>query len=185
VQRNRFAGSRISENIQAQSMYFDTITRHWSFIKGEHKSFSDSSYKLAIFDTLIDSTLSASPNQMVVRIKSVDQMSYWELKHVMELAQKRGEKISRYQADLNFKIALPFMNFIVMLLGFAIIARAGKKGSTIAFGIGLILVFSYWVLSQFILSLGKNETLNPMVSAWACNIFFLIIGLFLYRRASQ
>lgn len=185
VQRTRFSTNAILENTIAESMAHDSLKKTWHFIKGQRKSFGDSSYSQVAFDTLTDSVLGANPNQMVARIKSVDYMSYWELKNTMELARKRGEKISRYQADLYFKVALPFMNFIVMFIGLSIIARVGKKGINISFGIGLGLVFTYWIMSQFMLSLGKNETMNPMLAAWAGNIIFLCVGLFLYRKASR
>jgi hypothetical protein len=34
-------------------------------------------------------------------------MSYWELRKFMENAKKRGEKVEKYQGELEFKIALP------------------------------------------------------------------------------
>ncbi|MBD3316411.1 MAG: LptF/LptG family permease, partial [Chitinivibrionales bacterium] len=110
---------------------------------------------------------------------------YWELNQAIEKARKRGEPTQKYQADLDFKIALPFMNMIVILLGISITARAGRKGTAGLFGIGLLLCFSYWVLARFGLAMGQNGKLPPMAAAWLGNILYLTIGLFLYRKAAR
>jgi len=184
VRREHFESNRITERIQAEQLLF-LGDRKWCFVNGNIKSFENNSFRMSTFDTLADSILTANPQEMVARIKSIDAMSYWELKNLLEKAKMRGEKTSIYQADLDFKIALPFMNFIVILMGISITARSGRKGATVSFGVGLILVFTFWILSQFVLALGKNGTLHPMAAAWAGNVLFFIIGVFLYQRASR
>ena len=184
VRREKFSKNKIIERIEAEKLLYNG-NRKWSFINGQIKTFKNISFSMTTFDTLADIILTATPEEMVARIKSIDCMSYWELKNLLEKAKGRGEKISIYQADLHFKIALPFMNFIVILIGLSITARAGRRGGTVSFGIGLGLVFTYWILSQFILALGKNETISPALAAWAGNIFFFIIGSILYQRASR
>lgn len=184
VRREKFFKNKIIERIEAEKLFYNG-NRKWSFINGQIKTFKNISFSMTTFDTLADIILTATPEEMVARIKSIDCMSYWELKNLLEKAKGRGEKISIYQADLHFKIALPFMNFIVILIGLSITARAGRRGGTVSFGIGLGLVFTYWILSQFILALGKNETISPALAAWAGNIFFFIIGSILYQRASR
>ena len=184
VRREKFSKNKIIERIEAEKLLYNG-NRKWSFINGQIKTFKNISFSMTTFDTLADIILTATPEEMVARIKSIDCMSYWELKNLLQKAKGRGEKISIYQADLHFKIALPFMNFIVILIGLSITARAGRRGGTVSFGIGLGLVFTYWILSQFILALGKNETISPALAAWAGNIFFFIIGSILYQRASR
>lgn len=184
VRREKFAENKIIERVEAENLVYNG-DRKWSFLNGHIKSFKNISFNMTSFDTLTDSILKATPEEMVARIKSIDAMSYWELKDLLEKAKMRGEKTSIYQADLQFKIALPFVNFIVILLGLSITARSRRRGGAVSFGIGLGLVFTFWILSQFILALGKNETLPPEVAAWAGNAIFFIIGLVLYQRASR
>jgi LPS export ABC transporter permease LptG len=184
VRRDKFKSNKIVENISAEYLTY-TSGDKWLFINGEKKSFQNGIYKSVKFDTLPDAIIDVSPQEMVVPIKSIENMSYWELKDLLEKVKKRGENVFVYQADLHFKIALSFLSFIVMLLGLSVTARVGRKGGTASFGIGLLLVFSFWILSQLILALGKNGTIDPVLAAWAGNILYLVIGLFLYRRASQ
>jgi len=98
-------------------------------------------------------------------------MSYWELQSFVEKSRRRGEDVSKWRAQLDFKIALPFSILIVILLGISISARVGRKGGAVLFGIGLMLCFSYWIISQFAIAFAQNGQLPPLVghgSATCC-----------------
>jgi lipopolysaccharide export system permease protein len=122
---------------------------------------------------------------MVAQIHSPEEMSYWELAGYVDKARRRGEDVSKWNAQLDFKIALPMMNFIVILLGISISARAGRKGGAVLFGIGLLLIFAYWIISQFAIAFAQDGQLPPLVGAWFGNLLFLAIALPLYGRASR
>ncbi|MBD3392131.1 MAG: LptF/LptG family permease [Chitinivibrionales bacterium] len=183
VWRETFRGNRIVERIQADKLLYEDGT--WFFVSGQKRSFGADTSSMAAFDTLVDTVLTATPQEMVTRIKSVEEMSYWELRDAIEKAKRRGEKAHKYESDLHFKIALPFMNFIVILLGLSVTARAGRKGGAVMFGIGLIIVFSYWILARLGLALGQDDRLPPLLAAWGGNIIFFVLGLFLYRQAAR
>jgi lipopolysaccharide export system permease protein len=183
VSRDQLRGNRVIKRIQAEKMVYDSTG--WTFINGKIRDFSDSIQTVKNFDTLKDTILTSSPVQMVARIKSIDEMSYWELKAFMEASKKRGENVQKYNGDLEFKIALPLMNFIVILLGISITARAGRKGGAMLFGIGLAMCLSYWIISRFAIAFAQNGHYPTIVGAWFGNILFLLIGLILYRKAAQ
>jgi len=183
VWQETFEENRILRRIQAKSLkYIDSV---WYFIDGSTRLFNGDTVSSFQFDTLQDSILSASPEEMVVRIKSKEEMSYWELKSFIDKVRKRGEKVSQYTAELYFKIALPVMNFIVILLGISIAARMKKKGGAVFLGVGLFMTFAYWIIARFALAFAQNDQLPPIIGAWFGNILFFIIGLILFRKASH
>ena len=96
-----FTNNRIIKRIQAEKMIFDSTG--WRFVNGKIRDFSDSLPTIITFDTLRDSVLTAAPAEMVARIKDKAEMSYWELNKFMENAKKRGEKVEKYQGELEFK----------------------------------------------------------------------------------
>ncbi len=181
VSRETFRKNRITERINAESMVYDSSG--WRFINGTVRAFDDSGMTLRRFDTLFDSVLRAEPVEMVARIKSKEEMSYWELRGFIEAARRRGEKVQKYMGELDFKVALPVMNFIVILLGIAITARIGRKGSAVQFGIGLALVFSFWIISRLAIVFAQNGNFSTLLGAWIGNIIFFIIGTILYVKA--
>lgn len=183
INRDIFDNNRITQRIQAQEMIYDSTG--WIFVKGVVRNFTDSSTEILNFDTLKDTILSIAPVQMVKRIKHKSEMSYWELRNHIDAAKKRGEKVNQLLGELEFKIALPFMNFIVILLGIAITARTGRKGGAVMFGIGLACVFSYWIISRFCLVFAQNGHMPTLLGAWMGNIIFFVLGVTLYTKTSR
>jgi lipopolysaccharide export system permease protein len=183
VWRETFDTSSIRERIQAESMIHDSTG--WRFVRGTVRKFDAEGALSEPFDTLRDAVLKAEPIDMVARIKAIEEMSYWELKEFIETAQRRGEQVRQYLGELEFKIALPFMNFIVILLGVAITARAGRKGIAVLFGIGIGIAFAFYLLSRFAIVFAQNGYLPTMVGAWIGNAIFFALGTVLYGKASR
>jgi lipopolysaccharide export system permease protein len=183
VWREIFDTSSLKERIQAETMLYDSTG--WRFVHGTVRRFNADGASTSVFDTLRDSVLKAPPEIMVARIKSIEEMSYWELRSYIDATKRRGEQVRKYMGELEFKIALPLMNFIVILLGIAITARAGRKGSAVLFGIGLLMVFAYWLISRFAIVFAQNGSLPTWIGAWIGNTIFFILGLILYRKASR
>jgi lipopolysaccharide export system permease protein len=183
IWRESFDTSSITERIQAESMVYDSTG--WRFVRGMIRNFGPEGAVTVPFDTLRDTILKAEPIDMVAHIKSIEEMSYWELQGYIDAAQRRGEEVRKYMGELEFKIALPFMNFIVILLGIAVTARAGRKGSAVLFGIGLMMTFAYWLISRFAIVFAQNGHFPTLLGAWIGNAIFLVLGLALYRKASR
>jgi lipopolysaccharide export system permease protein len=176
-------GASVTQRVSAESADFKN--NRWIFKKGVSRIFRGDSVVASTFDTLGDTILNTRPQDMVAQIRSPEEMSYWELSDYVDKTRRRGEDVSKWRAQLDFKIALPLMNFIVILLGVSISARAGRKGGAVLFGIGLLLIFAYWIISQFAISFAQNGQLPPLVGAWFGNLLFLGIALPLYGRASR
>jgi lipopolysaccharide export system permease protein len=183
IVRQKVIANRIVERTQAEKMIY--TEGKWSFVAGTVRTFNQDSSIITRFDTLAEPRLTVAPEDMIKRIRSIEEMGYWELKDAIEKSRMRGEKVEKYLSDLYFKTALPFMNFIVILLGVSITVRAGRKGGAALFGLGLLITFSYWVMSRVGLAFGQDGRLDPMVAAWGGNVLFFFLGLILYRRASQ
>lgn len=183
VWRETFDGPIIISRITADAADY----RHgrWLFLNGTRRTFRRDSVSVLTFDTLVDTILLARPQDMVAQIRSPEEMSYWELQSFVDKARRRGEDVSKWRAQLDFKIALPFSICIVILLGISISARAGRKGGAVLFGIGLMLCFSYWIISQFAIAFAQNGQMPALFGAWFGNLLFLAIALPLFRKASQ
>ncbi len=181
--RYRFGEGTLLETTEIKKLIYQDST--WIMLDGIKRDFSSEEYQSHIFYREYDEYITDTPHEMVQGVAHVEEISYNELKSLMVKAKQRGEDVSRYEADLNFKFALPLMNFIVILIGVAVTARSDKRGGAVYFGAGLLLVLIYWVSSQFFLVFGRSGQIHPMVAAWCGTVIFLIIGLLLYRKASQ
>lgn len=185
VVRYRFdASGRLTEVLEARDMRFQG--REWVMYDGKVRQFEpNGSVTFREFEREVATELAVTPEMMVAKVPSVDQLSYSQLKDFMEKEARQGKDISKYEAQLYFKIALAMMNFVVVLIGVAVTARSDSRGGAVHFGKGIGIVFVYLIASQLFLIFGQNGYLHPLVAAWAVTLFFFVLGLFLYRRSSR
>jgi lipopolysaccharide export system permease protein len=182
VRRYKFTQSGITERIDAAEAEFDGT--QWTFINGQVRTFSDGAMNSENFSSRTDEILNQVPMEIVKRIKFKWEMSYWELANHIEAGKRRGENVRKLTAELDFKIAQPFMNFIVILFGLSLAARTGRRGGATLFGVGLLLSFLFWILSRFMLVFAQNGYVPALVGAWLGNVIFFVLGLILYRKAA-
>jgi len=183
IMRYRFGSGTLLETTEMKKLVYEDST--WVMIDGIQRDFTGEEYRSNRFYREYDPYITDTPYEMVRTVGMVEEISYNELKMIMAKASQRGEDTSRYEADLSFKFALPLMNFIVILIGVAVTARSDKRGGAVHFGAGLLFVLVYWMVSQFFLVFGRSGQLHPQIAAWSGTVMFLIIGLLLYRKASQ
>jgi len=186
VVKYSFENYRIKSVTTADVLDYDIEKSRWVIPEGKEKILQkDGNIVVNELSQAVLADLVQKPVDMLKPIRKVEQMSYSELKKGIENAKQRGEKTQKYLADSNFKFSLPLMNVVVVLVGIAATARSTKRGGAVHFGAGLVFVFTYWVIAQFLIVLGRNESVNPIVAAWSATIIFLAFGFLLYTKASK
>jgi len=111
-------------------------------------------------------------------VKKSEEMNLLELLEYIKNIENEGYDASVYKVDLYAKLALPFVCFVMCLVGTGVGGRGKIKESlavSICYGIGI--VFFYWIFYSFCLSLGYGEMLPPFVAAWTANFILLCFGL--------
>jgi lipopolysaccharide export LptBFGC system permease protein LptF len=83
--------------------------------------------------------------------------------------------------DLQAKLTLPLLSFIVTLLAIPIAFRARSGGSVVAsLGVSLTLAFAYYIVISLGISLGHAGKLPPYIAAWLPNLFFVALAGYLW-----
>ncbi len=106
------------------------------------------------------------------------ELNYWELK---KLSSKRPEEI-KLKVDYHFKIAFSFTSIIMILFGIGLSIKKPRTNYTTGIGLGIIVIFLYYLGIKFGQSLGYSKTLPPFLSVWVINLIFLTIGAWLFSR---
>lgn len=122
-----------------------------------------------------------TPNDFLEVRREPEELSYLELRErIDELAQK-GIDASSYLVDLNMKLAVPFTTLVLACVAIPLAGRVQRHPSVAAIvGLGLVVGFAYWVTLALTNSLGEGNVLPPVVSAWAANVIFLLLGTALF-----
>lgn len=123
------------------------------------------------------------PDDFKIIQKDAEKMGFFELRRYVNKIQLEGYDVSRYLVDLNGKLAAPFVCLILVLIGISFSVRSERSGGVwLSIAIGICIGFSYWIVHAFSMSLGRSGTLPVFVAAWASNIIFICLAVFLFSR---
>jgi lipopolysaccharide export system permease protein len=176
-------GSQIIERIDAARAEWDGA--HWTLIDGNRRVFEGDREVVTPFERLTARDLKVSPKSFYRdRIRQED-MNIRQLQEHAELIELSGGDPTTALVDIQFSLAFPMVNLIVVLIG--IVLASGPRKTTVAGGFGqtLLVSFGFYLFMSFGKSFGHNGTVSPVVSAWSGNLVFLIIFFIMFLRARR
>jgi lipopolysaccharide export system permease protein len=132
----------------------------------------------------MDMELDFLPDDLKRIVRKTNEMGFRQLRHYIKQLDRDGYATVKYQVDMFAKTARPFACIITCLLGMGIaINRRLGEGLALGVAAGFAMVFIYWILYGFCLSLGHGGVLPPLVAAWFANLLFLGLSLLILLYA--
>jgi lipopolysaccharide export system permease protein len=118
------------------------------------------------------------PEDLMRVFKKSDEMNIAELFTYIREVESEGYDATTFRVDFHARFAYPVISIIVCMLATGIaVKRKSREGPSVSVGFGAALMFLYWVLHSFCLSLGYGGLLPPIISAWISNIIFSCYGV--------
>jgi len=111
--------------------------------------------------------------------KAPDQMNYRELRRYVLDLEQRGYDTRELRVGLYRKIAIPSVPIVMVLIGLPFAMRVERRGPVFALGVSIVLVFVYFGVLQAFGKMGEVALLPPLMAAWAPNLLFSGLGLYL------
>jgi lipopolysaccharide export system permease protein len=119
------------------------------------------------------------PEDLKRVFKKTEEMNVAELFSYIREIKAEGYDATTFQVELHARFAYPVLSIIVCIIGIGIaVKRKGREGPSFSIALGVLMVFLYWVLHSFCLSLGYGGLLPPFVAAWISNIIFSCYAVF-------
>jgi lipopolysaccharide export system permease protein len=113
------------------------------------------------------------PEDLMRVFKRSDEMNIAELFTYIREVESEGYDATAFRVDFHARFAYPVITIIVCIMATGIaVKRKSREGPSVSIGFGAALVFLYWVLHSFCLSLGYGGLIPPIISAWISNIIF-------------
>lgn len=138
-----------------------------------------------VFTEVLDFPLNQVPADFIHQGTDLSFMNSKELKEHIEHLQGASKKlVKKLSVDLHYKIAFPFVSFIVILIGAPLAMKTGRGGTVMGIGTSFALVFLYYGIASTCLALGKGDYLPPVFAAWFGNLLFAVVGLYLIKNTS-
>ena len=129
--------------------------------------------------------LTDNPSDIVREQRKPEEMGYRELYNLVKRIEESGGDATRYRVGLSMKLAFPFTNLVVILIGSPLSARLRRGGIAIGVGLGLSITFIYYGFIRVGQTLGDHAILPPFVAAWLGNIVFTVCGIVLILRTEK
>ena len=160
----------------------------WEFKEGKILTLTPSgSTTSADFDRYLY-PLSPAPLRIARLPKDANNMTVSEAIEAERLLSDAGDRkeARRLRVRIQEKFTVPMACLVFGLIGSSLGAKPNSRTSrSQGFGISVVLIFVYYVLSFSFSSLGVKGTLAPLIAAWAPVLISLTGGGFLLRQASR
>ncbi|MFN2461934.1 MAG: LptF/LptG family permease [Candidatus Velthaea sp.] len=171
--------------IVAKRARYDAPT--WTFIDATTRTFSPDGSTTTTNDPTLTIDIGERPSQIAKHATTEDpeQLSRADINAALVSGQLSPQQVRTYAATYQAKLARPFAAFVFTLIAVPFGLRPARGGGAgLGFGVAVAIVFIYYVISTVFLTLGETATWFAGIAAWAPNLLFTLIGLFLLRRAS-
>lgn len=183
-----FSQAGLSQVVSAESATWDVQNNVWTFYNGTiYVVAPDGSFRnIVTFETQA-LQLPRTPLDLASRTKNDTEMNIAEATQQLELVRQSGDekKIRRWQIRIQQKYALPFVCVVFGLVGSSIGVLPQRTSRATSFGISIVIIFGYYLLSFITNAMGEVGLVSPFAAAWIPTFLGLAIGLYLLLRASR
>ncbi len=178
----------IEQTLKAKKGEFDQNNNLWIFYDGRLTITQDDGTVSFINFNRYQYPLGEGPRELAKVPSDANDMTLKQALKAEALYQKSGntKESRRMRVRIQEKFTLPAACLVFGLIGSAFGVRSFSRSSkSQGFGLSVLLIFGYYVLSFFSSSLGVKGIINPFMAAWAPVFISISVALWLIRRVSK
>tara|TARA_Y100001968_G_scaffold326574_1_gene369893 strand:+ start:61 stop:1257 length:1197 start_codon:yes stop_codon:yes gene_type:complete len=183
-----FSRIGIEQILKAEKGEFDQNKNLWIFYDGRLTITQDTGEISFVNFSEYKYPLGEGPRELAKVPSDANDMTVKQAIKAESLYRKAGnsKEARRMRVRIQEKFTLPAACIVFGLIGSSFGVRSSSKSSkSQGFGLSVLMIFGYYILSFFSSSLGVKGTLNPVLAAWAPVILSIYFSIFLLRRASR
>ena len=173
--------------LSAETASFDKDNGGWIFNNGKIVYFSDNDQTSIINFEQYFYPLGNGPLQISEIAKDANDMTVAEAVAAKNIYENSGnlKEARKMKVRIQEKFTLPCACIVFGLIGSSLGSKSNLRSSkSQGFGLSVVLILIYYVISFVFSSFGVKGILIPFISAWSPIIISMFGGLFLLRRAS-
>lgn len=178
-----FSGETLVRRVDARRGTWDG--KKWVFTVGYVRTFGPDGEIAERFNVKSFPEIKEMPEDFAKDEKTTEEMNILQYVRYIKRVGQSGGVTRKLNVALQTKIAFPFANLIVVLIGTALAGALNRGGIAIGSGLALSISFLYYGFIRAGEALGNSGSLPAPIAAWIGNAFFLILGLALLRRAQR
>ncbi|WP_013324943.1 LptF/LptG family permease [Gloeothece verrucosa] len=178
----------VNQIVTSQSAIWNVDQNSWDFYNGTiYLIAPDGSYRNIVRFEHQQLDLPRAPLDIAKRKQNPADMSIAEAKEYLKIVKlsKNDQRARKVEVRIQEKYALPFVCIVFGLIGSAIGLKPQNTNKATSFGVCIVLIFSYYLLSFITSSMGIWGIVTPTVSAWLPNILGLLAAMSLLVQTAK
>ena len=182
---NQLSGKSLIYNLRAESIQWDTAKRKWNLINVTERRISPMKESITQMPSRpID--LHLTPNDLRRDAYVKDNLTTPELNALITAEELRGsEGINTLKVERYRRTATPFSVLLLTVIGAIVAGRKTRGGSGFHLAVGIIIAVTFILFERFSSVFSVKGNLHPLIAAWIPNVLFLLVGIYLYRKAPK
>ncbi len=110
-----------------------------------------------------------------------EEMNFQKLWQLSRKLKQEGYDATGYEVDMHTRLSAPFACIITAFLGIPFALRGSKRtGLALGVVVSVSIGIAYYFTNAILIAFGYSSVLPPVVAAWAANILFFLLGLYLF-----
>jgi lipopolysaccharide export system permease protein len=182
-----FSREDFQQILRANTARFDKKNSSWIFSEGSIVSISPSGQTTNVQFKEYTYPFVEGPLELAKVPKDATEMTLKQALKAEEIYKKTGnlKEIRRIQVRIQEKFTLPCACLVFGLIGSSLGSKSNLRSSkSQGFGLSVILILIYYVMSFVFSSFGIKGLLTPILAAWLPVLISLGGGVYLLRKSS-
>ena len=182
-----FSRQDIQQILKAKSAVFDKENSSWIFSDGSIVSIDQGGQTTNIQFEKYRYPFVEGPLDLARVPKDATEMSLKQALEAERIYKETGnlKEIRRIQVRIQEKFTLPFACLVFGLIGSSLGSKSNLRSSkSQGFGLSVILILVYYVMSFVFSSFGVKGLLSPIIATWLPVLISMGGGIYFLRKAS-
>ncbi len=183
-----FSRQDFQQVLKAKTAKFDSKNSSWIFSEGNIISIDPSGQTTNIQFKEYTYPFVEGPLELAKVPKDATEMTLKQALNAEKIYKKTGnlKEIRRIQVRIQEKFTLPFACLVFGLIGSSLGSKSNIRSSkSQGFGLSVILILIYYVMSFVFSSFGVKGILPPIFAAWLPVLVSLGGGIYFLRKSSS
>ncbi|MEL6814505.1 MAG: LptF/LptG family permease [Cyanobacteria bacterium J06598_3] len=178
----------LKQIVSADEAKWDFKRNLWEFSNGTIYAVSpNGSFRQIIRFEKQDLQLPRTPLDLANRTKKDEEMNIAEAKEYLAILRQTGDEkaVRKLEVSIQNKYSVPFACVVFGLVGSAVGIRPQRTGKATSFGVSIVIIFGYYLLSFITAAMGEAGVISPLIAGWLPLSLGLGSGLVLLVQVSR
>ncbi len=183
-----FTKIKYTQILRAKKALWNNTKGSWKFVDGNIHTISPNGASTSVDFKTYNYPLDSGPKNIAELPQDSNNMTLSDALKAQRLYELSGnvKEARRMKVRIQEKFTLPMACLVFSLIGSTLGIKPNIRTSqSQGFGLSIILILIYYVLSFTFSSLGVSGALNPFISAWSPVFISLLGGVYILKRAMK